>query len=80
LLWLEVLDSELTNSGSNSLTTLNALIETSKLFYKKGEYELALEQCEKVEHKISEVPTSKEYKKKRFEMMCLRAGILTDMN
>lgn len=79
-LWLNVLKSFDMNWGSSSLISLNALYEASRLFYKKGHYEQALRRCNEMEHNISLVGTSKEYKKKQFEMLCLKGSILTDMN
>lgn len=47
-LWLDVLNAELTNWGPASQLSLSTLIETSRLFYQKGDYQSALKRCSEV--------------------------------
>lgn len=77
---LEVLSSYSNGWGNNSLPTINALLEIIRLYYRKGDYYSALRQYEEIESHMALVPVNKEYRKKRLEMLCLKAKILIDMN
>lgn len=80
MLWLKGLNSELANTGSSSLAALHSLIEISRALYKKGDYESALKRCAEMEKNLPSLHMSKEHRKKQFEMLCLKASILVDMN